>query len=208
MKIAVFGATGGTGQEIVKQALAQGHDVTAFVRDPARMPVQDEHLQLVVGDVLDLEKVMEAVAGQDAVAVTLGTSDRDNRTLRERGTAHVIDAMKAHDVSRLVVVSAMGVGNSYQQVPLVFKAIIKTLLRNAYADHEKQEQHVRSSGLEWVIVRPGQLGDGSRTGEYETGPATADLPGKPVARADLADFVLQQLTGDAHLQEAVSITGC
>ena len=207
MKIAVFGATGGTGVEIVRQALEQDHEVTAFVRDPARMPLQHQRLHLVVGDVLEPEVVAEAVAGQEAVAVALGTGDLGDRSLRARGTAHVIDAMDAHDVPRLAVVSAMGVGDSFRQVPFIFKGVIKTVLRNAYADHEQQEANVRASNLDWVIVRPGQIDDGAPTGRYQTGPATADLPGKPLAYADLAAFVLRQLETDDNLGQAVSITG-
>jgi putative NADH-flavin reductase len=207
MKIAVFGATGGTGVEIVKQALAQGHEVTAFVRDPARMPLHHKQLQLVVGDVLDPEAVADVVAGHEAVTVSLGTGNLGDRSLRARGTAHIIDAMQAHDVSRLVVVSAMGVGDSFRQVPLLFKGVVKSALRNTYADHEQQEAHVRASGLEWVIVRPGQISDSAPAGRYATGPATANLPGKPLAYADLAAFVLEQLEEDRHLGETISITG-
>ena len=207
MKIAVFGATGGTGVEIVKQALEQGHQVTAFVRDPARLPLQHQRLRLVVGDVLNPEIVDEAVAGQEAVAVALGTGDLSDRSLRAQGTAHVIDAMQAHGVPRLVVVSAMGVGDSFRQVPFLFKGVVKTVLRNAYADHEQQEANVRGSGLEWVIVRPGQIDDSASPGRYRTGTATAELPGKPLAYADLAAFVLRQLEEDEHLAQAISITG-
>lgn len=206
MNIVVFGATGGTGREVVKQALAQGHTVTAFVRDPARLSLEDEMLRVVVGDALDPEPVAQAVSGQDAVVVALGSRDRSNRTVRAEGTANVIQAMGIHSVPRLIVVSAGGVGDSYRQAPLVLKAIIKTLLRNTYADHEQQEQYVRDSALEWVIVRPALLSDGPFTGQYHTGTADVDLPGGRVTRADVADFVLKQLTDDRYLRKAVSIT--
>lgn len=207
MNIVVLGATGGTGREVVQQALAQGHRVTAFVRDPARLPVEDEQLQVVVGDALDPAAVERAVAGQDAAVVALGSRDRSNRSVRSQGTAHVIRAMQAHDVPRLVVVSAGGVGDSYEQVPLLIKLFIKTLLRHAYADHEQQEQYVRESDREWVIVRPGQLTDGPRTGDYHTGTVEQEISGSGrVSRADVAEFVLQQLADDRYLRQAVSIT--
>jgi putative NADH-flavin reductase len=160
----------------------------------------------VVGDALDPESVNRAVAGQDGAIVALGSNDRNNRTTRSEGTVNVIRAMERQNVPRLVVVSAGGVGDSYRQVPLIFKLLIKTRLRRAYADHEKQERYVRDSDLEWVIVRPAQLVDGPRTGQYHTGSAGDDLPGGKVTRADLADFLLQQLTDDRYLRQAVSIT--
>ena len=205
MDIVVFGATGGTGQQVVQQALAGGHQVTAFVRDPARLRLEDEHLRIVVGDALDPQSVAQAVAGQDAAVVALGSRDRGNRTVRSEGTANVIRAMEAHGVPRLVVVSAGGAGDSYGQLPFVIKILIKTLLRHTYADHEGQEQHVRDSALEWVIVRPAFLTDGPATGRYHTGTADEHLAGGRVTRADVAGFVLKQLTEDRYLRQGVSI---
>jgi putative NADH-flavin reductase len=205
MNIVVFGATGGTGQEVVKQALAQGHEVTAFVRDQERLSVQHESLRVVVGDAREPEPVSRAVAGHDAVVVALGTRDRSERTLRADGTANVTRAMETHDIQRLVVVSAGGVGDSYQQVPLIIKMLIKTVLRHTYADHARQEEHVRESDLDWMIVRPAMLTDGPRTGQYHVGAADADLPGGRVTRADVADFILKQLSDDRYLRQAVSI---
>lgn len=205
MDIAVFGATGGTGQEVVRQALAQGDNVTAFVRDPARMPIKNDRLRLVVGDVLDPTRVDEAVAGQNAVVVSLGSQERSNRTLRSEGTANVIRSMEAHGVPRLVVVSAGGTGDSYEELPLAFKALVRTVLRNAYIDHEKQEEHVRASKLDWVIVRPAGLTNDPSTGRYHNGPPQSAERGAQVSRADLADLVVQQLTDDRYLRKALSI---
>lgn len=207
LDIVVFGATGGTGQEVVKQALAQGHTVTAFVRDLARIPVEgNKRLRVVVGDVFVPEAVDRAVEGQDAVVIALGSRDRSDRTTRSEGTANVIRAMKAHAVRRVVAVSAGGAGDSYRQVPWIIKLMIKTLLPNTYADHERQEQLLRDSDLEWVIVRPSMLTDGPHTGKYYTGTVDARLPRGRVSRADVADFILQALTEDRHLRQAVSIT--
>jgi putative NADH-flavin reductase len=207
LKVVVFGATGGTGHQVVCQALAQGHTVTAFVRDPARVTVpDDDRLRVVVGDVLDRQAVDGAVDGQDAVVIALGTRDRSDRTIRTEGTANVVRAMQSHGIRRVVAVSAGGVGDSYDQVPLLIKVLIKTLLRNTYADHEAQEQVLRDSELDWVIVRPSMLTDGPHTGEYRTGTAEDDLPGGQVSRADVADFVLRQLPADNYLRHAVTIT--
>lgn len=205
MKIAIFGATGGTGLEVVKQALAQGQRVTAFIRNPSRLPIKDNRLRAVIGDVFDAECVAEAVADQEAVIVTLGNHGGRDRAVRTRGTANVIRAMEAHNVPRLVVVSAGGVGDSYRQAPLVLKALIKTVMKNTYLDHEQQEWAVRASTLEWVIVRPAMLIDGPVTGRFEDDQIAASLPEGKVSRADVANFVLQQLTDDRYLRHAVSI---
>lgn len=205
MKLAVFGATGGTGQEVVRQALASGHKVTAFVRDRERLPIKDAYLQVIIGDALDWQNVSNAVTGQDAVVVALGSRDRGKRDVRARGTANVIEAMETQKVRRLVVISAAGAGDSYRQLPLLLKILVKTLLRNTYADHEQQEAHVQESDLDWVIIRPAMLSDGPATGVYHIGTADDDLPGGEVSRADLADFVLQQLEDDRYLHQAVTI---
>jgi putative NADH-flavin reductase len=206
MKLVVFGASGGTGQKVVEQALAQGHQVTAFVRNASRLPLPHEQLRLFLGDALDPQAVAGAVAGQDAAVVALGSQDRNNRSVRAEGTANVLWAMKQHGVTRLVVVSAGGVGDSYQAAPLILKAIIKTVLRHVYADHEQQEQHVRDTALDWIIVRPVQLIDGAPTGQVHPAVGSAHPPGRKVARADVAGFVLEQLADDRYLQKAVSIS--
>jgi putative NADH-flavin reductase len=149
--------------------------------------------------------VSDAVRGQDAVLVALGTSDLKSRTLRAEGPANVIRGMQAHGVGRIVVVSAGGTGDSYGQLPLMMKTIVRTLLRNAYADHGAQEQHVRDNGLDWVIVRPAQLNNGPRTGRYFTGLSNEKLEGGAVSRADVAEFLLQQVTDDTYLRKAVTI---
>jgi putative NADH-flavin reductase len=154
--------------------------------------------------VLDPQCVAEAVAGKEAVVVALGSHDRKDRTIRSEGTANVIRAMKIYSVPRLVVVSAGGVGDSYQKAPLVLKALIKTMLSNTYADHEQQERTVRDCTLEWVIVRPAMLTDGPATGRFQSA-AGAGLPEGKISRADLACFVLQQVTNDHYLRQAVSI---
>jgi putative NADH-flavin reductase len=205
MNIAVFGATGGTGLELVRLGLAQGHTITAFVRDPSRLSFHGQALRSVVGDVGDADCVNQAVAYQEAVIVALGSSDRKEHSVRSGGTANVIRAMQASRARRLVVVSAGGVGDSYGQAPVVLKLVIKTMLKNTYADHEQQEQYVRASGLEWVIVRPAMLTDGPATGRFENGASRTGLPEGKVTRADVAGFLLQQLTDDSNLGRAVSI---
>jgi putative NADH-flavin reductase len=205
MKIAVFGATGGTGRQIVEQALVQGHDVVALVRDPARLPIAHSGLAVVAGNVLDSPAVAQTVAGTDAVFVSLGNTANNPDMVVSQGTARVIAAMGDARVRRLIVITSLGVGDSRDQIPLFFKAIIATALRKAFQDKEAQEELVRASDLDWTIIRPGGLTDGPATGSYRAG--LDRTIGGQVARADVAAFALAQLTSDEYVRKTPAIAG-
>ena len=205
MKLAVFGATGKTGQEIVKQALAKGNEVTALVRDPAKMVLEHDDLRVVAGDVFDSTLVLQAVQGQDAVICALGTSALGKTTVRSQGTANIVRAMRETDVNRLVVVSAMGVGESWSTLSFVNRLFFATLLRSARQDHENQEKVVKESGLDWTIVRPSGLTDEPLTGSYAIG---ENIPAKTsrIERADVAHAIIGAVLDDAFVHQAVTIT--
>ncbi len=208
MKIALFGATGGTGRQVLAQALAAGHQVTVLVRDPAKLAGhQVSDLTVIQGNVLKAEDVDRAVAGSDAVCCTLGQTPGNPDTVTSQGTANIIEAMKQHVVRRLVAVTSLGVGDSKDQVPFAFKVAMKTVpgLKKAMADKEEQEKAIRESGLDWIIVRPGGLTDGPKTGQYTFG-TDPKIVARQISRADLADFVLRQLIDDAFLHQAVAVT--
>jgi len=205
MRLAVFGATGKTGLEVVKQSLEKGHYVTAFVRDPSRMSIQHDHLVLVTGDIFDPTGVAKAVQGQDAVVCVLGSSDLTKTTVRSDGTARIIHAMKECGVQRLMVVSAMGTGDSWDTLSLLNKFFYATLLKSSREDHEAQEMVVRKSDLNWTIIRPSGLTDDPRTGVYDVG---EKIPAKTskIARADIADLILKELDQNAFVHKAATIT--
>jgi putative NADH-flavin reductase len=208
MKTIVFGATGGTGREVVRQALDQGHAVTAFVRSPDRI-ADIEHANLAVarGDVLDSAAVEASVPGHDAVLCAIGKGAQ-RTTLRQDGTRNIIAAMETAGVSRLVCLSSLGVGDSRANLPFFTRYIIVGIfLRHAFADHEAQEVLVRRSSLEWTIVRPPHLKDGPRTGKYRQGFSIADrdIQGK-ISRADVADFMVKQLTDTTYVHQTVGVS--
>ncbi|MBN2045364.1 MAG: SDR family oxidoreductase [Anaerolineales bacterium] len=206
MKLAIFGVTGKTGLEITKQALEQGHQITAFVRDPSRLGVQDEQIKVVVGDVYDQASVALAVGGQDAVICVLGAGrELKKTTLRSTGTQHIISGMKAHGVKRLIVVTAMGVGESWDTLSPMNKLFFATVLKSARDDHENQETAVKQSGLDWTIIRPSGLTDMPRTGVYQVGEKIR-AGSSQIARADVADLILKELVGNALIGKAVTIT--
>ena len=206
MKLAIFGATGKTGIELVKQALEQGHAVTAFVRDPARLAIEDENLTFVTGDVFDAASVVKAVKGQDAAICALGAgSDLKKTTIRTTGTINIISGMQRHNVRRLLVVTAMGTGESWNRLSLVNKFFYATLLKSSREDHESQETAVKESGLDWTIVRPSGLTDTPRIGVYDVGEDIAATTSK-IARADIADLILKELKENSLIGKAVTIT--
>ena len=208
MKLLIFGSTGGTGRELLKQALDQGHHVVAFARNPARIDdIKNANLQVVRGDVLDSQAVKSAVAGQEAVLSTIGAG-AGRTTLREDGTRNIVEAMEKTGVQRLVCQSSLGVGNSRANLSFFTKYIIVSVfLRHAFADHERQEAVVKRSSLDWTIVRPSYLKDGPRTGAYRHGFPTTDRRIKAkISRADVADFMLKQLTDDRYLRETPGVS--
>lgn len=196
MKLLIFGATGGTGRELVAQALEQGHVVAAFARNPAALSLNHPHLRVVKGDVLDHDSVESAIKGQDAVLSALGTRVLTKSTILSEGTKNIITAMEKLGVRRFICESSLGVGDSRGQLGFLYGYILIPLfLRNIFADKEIQERYIRQSKLDWVIVRPAVLTNGPRTEGYRSGFGVADksIKGK-ISRADVADFMLKQLT--------------
>ena len=208
MKLTVFGSTGRTGRELLKQALDLGHDVVACARTPAKLDdLKHERLRVVQGDVLDPSVVGDAVAGQQAVLFAVGTGP-ERTTLREDGTRTVIEAMGKAGVPRLICLSSLGVGDSRANLSFFTKyVIVSVFLRHAFADHERQEAVVKRSALDWIIVRPPHLTDGPRTGVYRHGFPTTDRQiGGKISRADVADFMLKQLTDDTYLRQTPGVS--
>lgn len=205
MHVAVFGATGGTGIELVRQALGRGVSVTAFVRDPGPLADAGPGLTIVTGDARNPADVARAVRGQDAVVCALGARDLKRTTIRATGTANIIRAMEQENVRRLIVVSAMGIGSSWASLSLFNKVFLATLLRSGRADHEAQEAAVMASGLDWTIIRPSGLVDTPGTGVYDVGPNIRARNSR-IPRADVAHLILNELSAGALIRQAVTIT--
>lgn len=212
MKLVIFGASGSVGRHLIHQAVAGGHDVTAFTRDPARLiaglldPSDRGTVRIEQGDVLEEAAVSRAVAGQDAVLVVLGAGRHGN--LRAPGTEAVVRAMHRHGVRRLICQTTLGVGDSRGNLSFFWKRIMfGGLLRAAYADHVRQEQLVTDSDLDWTIVRPGAFTDGPRTGTYRHGfPGDDRSVSMHIARADVADFMLRELAESQCLRRTPALS--
>lgn len=195
MRLLVFGASGRTGQELVRQAAARGVQVTAFVRQPDRLRDAPASVATALGNVADSGAVARAVQGHDAVVSALGvgtplTHDADVIA----GIANIVRAMETHGVRRLIYVSFIGVRESRHAVGFVLRYVAPIPLRHEIRDHEVKESLVRNAQLDWTIVRPPKLTMGPRTGTYRSGESIRTLSPVPVlSRADLADFILREL---------------
>jgi putative NADH-flavin reductase len=203
MHLLVLGATGGTGREVVSQALAQGHDVTAFVRDRTRLPITSERLRVVEGDI---DGLGETVEGQDAVISALGAGKSfKSDGLIQRAMPLIIDAMNRSGVRRLIFMSAFGVGDTWSDIPLLPRIFVRMLLRDLYADKAAAEQILSRSNLDWTLVYPAGLTNKARTGRYRTG-EHIPLSGFPtIARADVAEFMLKQAGESRYSRKRVLI---
>jgi putative NADH-flavin reductase len=211
MKVVVFGATGKIGREVVEHALAQGHGVTAFVREQSAKMLENEtssvedRPRLVIGDAFDFSAVRQAVRGQDAIICALGSNSLTKTTIRGEGTANIVKAMEKEHVDRLLVVSAMGTAESWSALSFVNKLFYATLLSSSRRDHEAQEAVVKKSSLNWTIVRPSGLTDGALTGSYDIG-ENIQAKSSRISSADVAHAIVKELDQDAFIGKAVTIT--
>ncbi len=202
MKVIVFGASGKTGKLVVERAHAAGHEVTAFSHSDAATPAG---VRAVAGDAADASTVRRALAGQEAVIDTIGGSTPYKDSGIETDTAQAIVAgMKAEGIRRLVVVSALGLGDSADQAPFAYAHLLMpTMLRGTVKDKTRMEAEVDASGLDFVIARPAVLSDDPSDGTLRVVPASDKA--HHTRRADLARFLVDQLTSNAHLGQAVVV---
>jgi putative NADH-flavin reductase len=194
VRIAVFGASGGTGRLLVERAAAAGHQVVAVVRDPAQLAAVSPEVTVVPVDVTDRAAAADTIRGCDAVVSLLGPGAvRGPTTVRSDATDTIMAAMRETGVRRLVVVTAAGhsTDGDGPATRIVLKPLLSALLRHSFADMRRTEQIVRGSGLDWTLVRPPRLTDGPHTGTYRTSVDRNVRGGLRLSRADLADFLLR-----------------
>jgi putative NADH-flavin reductase len=198
-KVLVIGASRGIGLETVKAALLAGHGVRALARSGANIPIQNANLDTLSGDALDRDVIRKALDGVEAVIQTLGVdiSPRaifERTTLFSQSTRILVDAMKAAGVKRLIAVTGLGAGDSRGHGGLLYDAIaFPLILKRVYDDKDVQEWIIRSSGLDWTIVRPGLLTNRAATGQYRVLTKPRDWRFGVMSRADVADFLVRQI---------------
>ena len=207
-RILIVGATGGTGRQLVEQALERGFAVTALVRKPSKLRVSHSNLTVIRGNVLDYASVETAMLGQEAVVSALGHKRffYPTRILSE-GTRNILRAMETHGVPRLVCETSLGIGDSAWRLGLYFTLFtIPVILPFYFWDKTRQERIVAESNVEWVIVRPGMLTNGEKRERIRHGgPLGSFFWTVRVSRADVADFMLSQLESDRYLRAAPGV---
>jgi putative NADH-flavin reductase len=197
MKVIVFGATGGIGRLLVTGALELGHAVTAFVRNGQSLEPRDG-LRIVQGDIFDPQSVADAIDGHRAVFSALGARTLKAEPVLSRAIPLIINGMHFHMVDRIISVGAAGAlypaGKYQPPIATVLFAIIRaTVLRHPMADQRAQERLLAATDLDYTIVRPPRLTDDPATGTYRVLPDAVPSSSRRISRADVADFMLQQL---------------
>jgi uncharacterized protein YbjT (DUF2867 family) len=201
----IIGATGALGRDVVTDALGRGFEAAGLVRNPTGAALPDQ-LELIRGDVLDAASVKSALAGRDTVICALGTpSPRKRSTLMADGTANLIAAMRGQGVRRLVCVTLLGCGPSRANCSLIYGRVILRALAPMMPDKEAQEQAVRASNLDWLLVRPPRF-----TGDKARGQLRVLRDGEPgrlghVIRADLAHFLVDCATRPDEHHQALAV---
>lgn len=202
MKVVIFGASGKTGTLVVEKAKAAGHTVTIFAHGGES---REDGVSVVAGDAGDAEAVRRALAGQDAVIDTIGGRTPYKHTDLETSAArNILDGMKSAGAKRLIVISAMGVGDSVEQAPFWYEyLLLTTFLRGSTKDKTNMEAVVGASGVDFVIARPPMLSDDPETGSVRV---VADgAKAHKITRGDLAQFLVDQLQTDEHIGKRVTV---
>jgi len=192
MNIAIIGATRGIGLALARAALSDGHAVTALARDPDRMPIRDARLRVVAGDAEDPVAVSKVVEGQDVICSCLGTTNVFQPiSLFSHAAENLSKALKPEQL--LISVTGIGTGDSRGHGSAVYDHFfLPVVLRRMYADKEREEAIIKKSVARWIIVRPGFLNNGPRTGRYRAITNLQGIQGGRISRADVADFLLSQ----------------
>ena len=206
MKITIFGASGRTGQQLVRQALDKGDLVTAFIRRPDSLNLQHPNLKIITGSLDDKVKLQESIDGSDACLCVLGGNSLTRHAVDIiAGIDRIVTLMEECGVRRFVYLSSIGAGESRSYMPQPIRFFIAdVMLRVPLADHSANENRIAGSSLLWTVVRPGGLTDGPITGNLKHGSEKITLKGNVnISRANVASFMLEQLDNSTYIKKSV-----
>jgi len=206
MKVVIFGANGKTGILLVEQALAKGYQVVAYVRRPESIMIENPKLKIVVGNLNEPLKMKDTISGADACISALGGGSLTKHSIEIiNGIKNIISIMEITNVHRLIYLSSLGANESRYLIPQPLRFVLTNLfLRVTLADHNTNEDNIRKSRLQWTILRPGGLTNGQLTGDLRHGAENSKIKGSTsISRANVASFMIQQLTDTSYHQRAV-----
>ncbi|TVR78596.1 MAG: SDR family oxidoreductase [Chitinophagaceae bacterium] len=207
MQVIIFGATGSLGTYVVKEALAKDYSVKAFTRNATKLKeIESPKLSIIQGDVFNFEDVQSAIKGTDAVLCCLG--DGAKGTVRAKGTQNIIKAMEHLGVTRLICQTTLGIGDSWHNLNFFWKYIMfGFLIKKAFNDHKLQEGYINETNLDFTIVRPSAFTNEPSTQNFQVGfnAQTRNLRLK-ISRADVACFMVEQLSSDMFIKKTISIS--
>lgn len=204
MRVLIIGASKGIGLETTRQALNAGYDVRALARSPTAIGFSNPKLEKVRGDALNHRDVEAALAGVDAVIVTLGVGLGELFRpvhLFSDATRVLIAAMKAQAVKRLICVTGFGAGDSRTSIGCLQRVPFRIVFGHAYDDKSRQEQLIKESALEWTIARPGVLTGGPRTGRYQVLREPSKWRNGIISRSNVAEFLVRQIVDQAYIRK-------
>ena len=206
MKVVIFGANGKTGILLVEQALAKGHQVIAYIRRAGSILIENPKLKIVVGNLNEPLKMKDALTGADACISALGGGSLTKHSIEMiNGIKTIVSVMEIAKVHRLIYLSSLGAGESLYLIPQPLRFLLSNMfLRVPLADHNTNEDNIRKSKLQWTLVRPGSLTNGQLTGDLKHGSDKTKIKGgASISRANVASFMIQQLTETTYIKKAV-----
>lgn len=206
--IAVIGANGGIGRQLVELALAQGHKVTALVRDPSKLILTHENLCIVKADIMAVDSLTKHLQNKDAVISAIGKNSMKPTTLYSQGTRNLLEVLKRSTSKRVFFISASGleVNPSHSLLVRLFtRFILQQILKPMYADLWQMEAIVKASAIDWTIMRPPQLTNGPLTGCYRYSINRFLANGLKISRADLAHYILHAIENEQIIQTTVEV---
>jgi uncharacterized protein YbjT (DUF2867 family) len=212
MNVTVFGATGAIGSLTVNELVTNGHTVTAYARNPNKIPPEwGDQVRVIIGELSDADAIDRAVQGADVVVSALGPSlDRKAPGMPLiDGTSHILDAMKRQGVTRYVGHGTPSVLDPHEKPTWQTKLVGfmgRTGLPRAYNELIGMTDLIKSAGVDWTIVRFTAPNNGPKTGKLRVGFYGTDRIGFPVSRADIAAFTAQQVDEDTYLDRAPAIS--
>ena len=211
--ILIIGASRGIGIEAVKAALAAGYTVRALARSAHTIAINDSRLEKIRGDAVDRAAIVQALDGASAAIQVLGVPIMPMTVLKgtklfSDASRVLVEAMRLADVRRLIAVTGLEAGDSRGSAGFLHaRVLFPLILQRIYDDKSAQEEIIRSSGLDWTVVRPGILTDGPATGRYRVLTDTKTWQGGFISRRDVADFLVRQITDDTNIGKTPLLIG-